>query len=129
MLLNDGDWTASPSHRWLRIADATVAEGDAGTTNANFPVTLSTASDQDVTVRYATADGTAAAGSDYEVGFGQVTILAGQTSVVIAVPVYGDRVAEAGLGGSKGTAIGTPAVKELYARNDPRCANRGVACR
>ena len=42
-----------------------VAEGNSGTTTAVFPVTLSGATRQPVTVDYATADGTATAGSDY----------------------------------------------------------------
>ena len=37
----------------------TVTEGDRGTANATFTVTLSAASGQTVTVDYATADGTA----------------------------------------------------------------------
>lgn len=45
----------------IRINDVTVAEGNAGTVNATFTVTLSAASTQTVTVRFATADGTAVA--------------------------------------------------------------------
>ena len=46
----------------LSINDVTVTEGNSGTTNATFTVTLSAASGQAVTVDYATADGTATAG-------------------------------------------------------------------
>ena len=42
-----------------------MVEGNAGTVNATFTVTLSAASTQTVTVTYATADGTATAGNDY----------------------------------------------------------------
>ena len=50
----------------LSVADVTVAEGDAGTPSAMFTVSLSNAIGDAVTVDYATADGTATAGSDYQ---------------------------------------------------------------
>jgi hypothetical protein len=75
---------------WLSIADTTLPEGNAGTTNAQFQVSLSMASGSDVTVQYATADGTATAGSDYVASSGTLTIPAGLTSGQILVPVNGD---------------------------------------
>ena len=72
----------------------TVTEGNTGTVNATFTVTLSAASTATVTVHYATADGTATAGSDYTAASGTVTIPAGQTSATITVAVNGDRLAE-----------------------------------
>jgi CSLREA domain-containing protein len=42
----------------LSINDVSVAEGNSGTTNANFTVSLSAASGQTVAVNYATANGT-----------------------------------------------------------------------
>jgi subtilisin-like proprotein convertase family protein len=47
----------------LSINDVVVTEGNAGTVNANFTVTLSVASGVPVSVNYATADGTAATGT------------------------------------------------------------------
>jgi hypothetical protein len=41
------------------INDATVTEGNAGTKNVSFIVSLSNTSDQTVTVPYASADGSA----------------------------------------------------------------------
>ena len=49
----------------LTIADVAVNEGNAGTTNADFTVTLGIAPQSTVTVDYATADGTATAPGDY----------------------------------------------------------------
>ena len=72
----------------------TVTEGNTGTVNATFTVTLSAASDVDVTVHYATANGTATAGSDYTAASGDVIIPAGQTSTTFTVAVNGDRLAE-----------------------------------
>jgi hypothetical protein len=74
----------------LSIADTSLAEGDAGTTNATFQVTLSAASASQVTVDYATADGSATAGSDYVATSGTLTITAGQTTGQILIPVIGD---------------------------------------
>jgi probable HAF family extracellular repeat protein len=85
----------SPGSPWIQIADApAVTEGNTGTVAATFTVTLSVASTQTVTVAYATADGTATAGSDYQAASGTLTIPAGQTSGAITVLVNGDRLAE-----------------------------------
>jgi hypothetical protein len=71
-----------------------VTEGNTGTVNATFTVTLSRATNVDVTVQYATADITAAAGSDYTAASGTVTIPAGQTTATVTVAVRGDRLPE-----------------------------------
>ncbi|MCH8948637.1 MAG: hypothetical protein IH789_13605, partial [Acidobacteria bacterium] len=50
----------------LTIDDVTIdPEGDSGTTDAVFTVSLSQASGKSVTVDFATTDGTATAGADY----------------------------------------------------------------
>jgi probable HAF family extracellular repeat protein len=79
----------------VSIGDLTVAEGNTGTRAATFTVTLSAASSQPVTVAYATANGTATAGRDYQATSGTLTIPAGQTTGTITVPVNGDRLPEA----------------------------------
>ncbi len=72
------------------ITDAAVAEGNAGTTAFTFTVGLSAAADLPVTVNYATADGSATAGSDYAAAAGTLTFLPGQTSQTLTVLVNGD---------------------------------------
>ena len=62
----------------LSVNDVTVTEGDSGTTNATFTVTLAPASGQTVTVNYATADGTAIAPADYAATTGSLTFPPGQ---------------------------------------------------
>ena len=79
----------------LSIAAARVTEGDTGTSAAVFRVSLSPAAGATVTVSYATADGTAAAGADYRATRGTLTIRAAQTAGRITVPVLGDLLAEA----------------------------------
>lgn len=78
----------------LTIADKTVNEGDNGTTIAEFTVTLSPAAASTVTVNYATANGTASAGSDYGAASGQLTFAPGQTSQTVQVAVNGDNTDE-----------------------------------
>ncbi len=78
----------------LAIANTSVAEGQTGTVNASFTVTLSSATTQTVTAAYATADGTAAAGSDYTAASGTVTIAPGTLTQTILVPIVGDTVYE-----------------------------------
>jgi hypothetical protein len=78
----------------LRIRDVTVTEGNAGTVAAQFTVTLSTASTDTITVAYATADGTATAGSDYQAASGTLSFAPGETSKTVTVLVNGDRLGE-----------------------------------
>lgn len=78
----------------LSINDVTVVEGNSGTTNAVFTVTLSAASGQSVGVNYATADGTATQPADYTSTSGALTFTPGQTTRTITVPVVGETVPE-----------------------------------
>jgi hypothetical protein len=93
VLLNDGAWPGQNIPR-LRIGDVTVTEGHTGTVAVAFTVTLSSASDLPVTVAYATGNGTATAGSDYQTTSGTLTFAPGETSTTITVPVIGDRLGE-----------------------------------
>lgn len=79
----------------LSIDDVTVVEGNSGTTNAVFTVTLSDPSGQTVTVNYATADGTATQPADYTSTSGTLTFTPGQTTRTISVPVIGETIPEA----------------------------------
>jgi len=89
VLINDQYWPPVVS-----ISDATVTEGNTGTVNATFKLTLSYASNVDVVVHYATANITATAGSDYTAASGDVIIPAGQLTRTFTVAAKGDRLAE-----------------------------------
>jgi len=78
----------------LQVADVEVDEGDLGVRLADFDVTLESASSDPVSVDYATSDGTAEAGIDYQATAGSLVFAPGQTLRTIRVPVIGDRVAE-----------------------------------
>ena len=79
--------TAPPE---LRIDDVTTAEGDAGSTPANFSVSLTHVTSSPVSVTLATADVSASAGADYTalpanttVSFSPGDLVAGQTVSVL----------------------------------------------
>ena len=78
----------------VSVGDASVTEGNAGTTPLSFPVTLSAASTQPVSVTYASADGTATAPSDYAAANGTLTFNPGETSKTISVGVAADLAIE-----------------------------------
>ena len=78
----------------LSITEAAAAPEHAG--NLVFEVQLSAPAGEDVTVGYATSDGTATAGEDYTAAAGDatLTIAAGQRTAAIAVPITNDSVDE-----------------------------------
>ena len=79
----------------ISIAPASESEGDSGSTNMTFTVTLAKAVTEAVTVNYATSDGTATAGQDYTaVSNGSVTIVAGNTTAPVTGTVTGDETDE-----------------------------------
>lgn len=82
------DFTITPPA--ASIADGNVVEGNSGTSNATFTVSLDKAAAVDVTVPYTVAPGTAVTPDDFAAGSGSVTIPAGQTSGTISVAVNGD---------------------------------------
>ncbi len=93
--LADGEATGTvenvaPEPLTLSVADARAGEGGA----LRFAVRLSEAGDSAVTVDYATADGTAAAGDDYTAASGTLTLAAGVLEQTIEVTALTDRAGE-----------------------------------
>ncbi|MBL9011255.1 MAG: HYR domain-containing protein [Alphaproteobacteria bacterium] len=79
----------------LSISDVSLSEGNSGTTNFVFTVSLDQpAGAGGVTFDYATADGTATAGSDFTTATGSTSIGSGSSSTTITVPVSGDTAFE-----------------------------------
>ena len=74
----------------LSVADAQATEGTDQT--LDFVVTLNPASTTEVTVDYATADGTATAGADYTETSETLRFLAGETTKTVSVPIIDDSV-------------------------------------
>jgi len=75
----------------LTVGDVNLAEGDAGTTEATFTVRLSGNALFPVSVRYATADGSAtAAGGDYRPAQGELVFGVLETEKTVTVVVNGN---------------------------------------
>jgi hypothetical protein len=91
VILNDDP--GSPASR-LAIGDVAVPEGHAGVRDAQFLVTLATPSASATTVHFATADGSATAGSDYVARSGTLNIPAGAVSRILTIPIIGDSLHE-----------------------------------
>ena len=85
----------SPPLPTLSINNTSVAEGNSGTSDLVFTVTLSSAAAADVTVDFASSDGSAmVSDSDYAAVNSTLTFTSGQTSRDITVSVNGDTTLE-----------------------------------
>jgi hypothetical protein len=78
----------------LTIGDVMLTEGDGGTQDAVFAVTLSAASNLTVTASFATSDGTGAAPGDYTAATGTLAFAPGETLKTVTVKVKGDTSSE-----------------------------------
>ena len=78
----------------LAISDVSANEGQAGTTNFAFTVSLSGNPRANVTVSYATVSGTATSPGDYASASGTLTLSRRQRSATVNVSVVGDTVNE-----------------------------------
>ena len=76
----------------IRIEGARAKEGK--DESLDFAVTLNRAAAHEVSVDYATADETAAAGADYTATSGTLTFAAGETAKTVSVPVLDDAIDE-----------------------------------
>jgi aryl-phospho-beta-D-glucosidase BglC (GH1 family)/cellulase/cellobiase CelA1 len=95
----------------ISVADATITEGNNGTTQLAFTASLSQASAVPVTVQFATSNGSATAGQDYAAQTGIITFAPGETTKTVQVTVNGDAAVEANealtltLSGANGATI------------------------
>ncbi|HYN99285.1 MAG TPA: CAP domain-containing protein [Actinomycetota bacterium] len=89
--------TATSAGPAISVADAATLEGNSTTGDTKvlrLTVSIPRATNRAVRVAYATSDGTARAGSDYQATSGVATIRSGYTTAVIRVRVIKDRVVE-----------------------------------
>jgi hypothetical protein len=85
-----------PAVPTLSVSNESQAEGDAGSSNMTFTVTLTGNTDNlPVSFHYATADGSASSGSDYGAVSGDLSFAPGETTKTINVPINGDTTLEA----------------------------------
>jgi CSLREA domain-containing protein len=80
----------------LSVNDVSVTEGNSGTTNASFTVSLSGPARGVVQLRFSTAPGTATSGSDFSPVLATLNFNPGETSRSVIVRVMGDTVPEPG---------------------------------
>ena len=78
----------------ISINDVSQAEGNNGTSNFVFTISLSAASAQAVSANYATSDLTAQDPTDYQAASGVVSFAPGETSKQVTVLVNGDTQVE-----------------------------------
>jgi hypothetical protein len=76
----------------LTIGDVSQLEGNSGTSNMTFTVTISDLSGKTVKVNYATANGSAVAPGDYLAQSGTLTFAPGTATQTITVPVVGNTI-------------------------------------
>ncbi len=79
----------------ISINDKSIKEGNAGSRLMIFYVKLSKASRRVIRAQYATQNGTAEAGSDYQASSGQLTFLPGVKRMPVIVLIRGDKIPEA----------------------------------
>ncbi len=107
----------------VSVADAEAREGtDAA---VSFAVTLNRAASGEVTVDYATRDGTAKAGEDYTHARGTLTFAVGDTEKTVEVPILDDALDEGAetftlkLTGARGAAIDDGEATGTIENSDP----------
>ncbi|MDE5096469.1 MAG: sodium:calcium exchanger, partial [Trichodesmium sp. St11_bin5] len=78
----------------ISIGDAKMTEANRGKKNMEFAVRLNNPSDQTVKVNYASVDGTAKSGKDFQSQKGVVTFKPGETKKTVNIPILGDTLVE-----------------------------------
>ena len=106
----------------ISINDVNVTEGDSGSHQAVFTVSLDQPTTEPVTVQFHTVDGTAVAGADYQSVNGQLIFQPGELTKTIVVPILGDVETETNegfqivltqpVGGTLATAVGTGTIQD-----------------
>jgi Ca2+-binding RTX toxin-like protein len=81
----------------LSVRDVSVVEGTSSSIGfATVAISLAGPAEQDITVDYATEDGTAIGSIDYAPSSGTVTIAMGQSSATVSIPIIRDNAVESG---------------------------------
>jgi hypothetical protein len=86
----EGVGTIDDDEPHVSVANVATLEGDAGTTDALFVVSLDAPGGGPVLLDFTTAGETATPGVDFLPAAGTLTFATGETSRVVAVPVVGD---------------------------------------
>jgi uncharacterized repeat protein (TIGR01451 family) len=98
----------------ITINDPSVVEGNSGSTNMNFVITLSNPTSITLSVPFSLTNGTATVGSDYQTNSGSFSVFPGQTTASVTIGIFGDTTVEPdetffmNLGNTAGATIGKP---------------------
>ena len=129
---NSDDATAPPA---ISITDSSAFEGDAGNRDMLFEIRLSAASDDRVSVDFATEDGTAESGIDFVSATGNLAFAPRETRLEIRVQLIGDTLDEANedftvrLSGAVGGVLQDAAATGLIRDDDATAAQPGLDSR
>jgi hypothetical protein len=110
----------------VSIAGATITEGDLDTKPLTFTISLAVPSNQTASVHWATADGTAVAGQDYQAASGDVVFAPGETVKTVSVKIIGDFVTEpdedfsVNLSGPVNAVLSVATAKGIILNDDPK---------
>ena len=108
----------------VSVTDASVVEGNAGTSLLTFVVSLTGTTDVDASIDFATAGASATAGSDFLSASGTLTIPDGATSGTVNVVVNGDLAYESNetlsltLSGPTDATVGDGTAQGTIVNND-----------
>jgi subtilisin-like proprotein convertase family protein len=89
-----GSWSLHLNVVQMFVDNASVTEGDSGTVNMIFTVSLSSSASFPIFVDFVTADGTAKSPADYEGRSGTRVFFPGQTQKRVSIAVSGDTTQE-----------------------------------
>jgi len=119
----------------ISSAPREIIEGDIGTKELIFNLSLSHASDQTVSVDFSTIDGTATSGLDYVAASGTAVFHPGETIAEIVVPIIGEYLFEADetfqliLENAVGATIGNPSTTGavVWRISRDRCSSGAIS--
>jgi uncharacterized repeat protein (TIGR01451 family) len=109
-----GTITNDDANPTITINDPSVVEGNSGSTNMPFVITLSNPTSITLSVPFSLANGTATVGSDYQTNGGSFSVFPGQTTASVSIGIFGDTTVEPNetffmnLGNTTGATIGKP---------------------
>ncbi len=78
----------------MYVSDVSIREGKSGSSFVTFNISMSMPSKESVSVSYATANGSATSGSDYNATNGTLIFAAGRTTMTVSITIRPDSVVE-----------------------------------
>ena len=114
----------APQHPDIFVSEASLPEGQSGSSDALVIVTLSHPTDHEVAVEYMTEDGSATGGCDYARRGGVLSFAPGEVVATIRIPILGDTLLETNeellvrLGNPLGGVLAADSARVLITNDD-----------